>query len=75
MIALFGHPVHNKDGQKYVKREADNMRRTAEGAFSTFKRVFGEHVLSLQWESIIQEMRLEMAPYNKWRGESIAREL
>ena len=52
-----------------------SMRRVAERAFSTFKRVFGEHVMSLAWENIIQEMRLKVALYSKWRDESIAREL
>ena len=47
----------------------------AEGAFSIFKRIFGEQVLSLKWEDIIQEIRLKVALYNKWRDESIAREL
>ena len=46
-----------------------------EGVFSIFKRVFGEHVLSLRWGSIIQEMRLKVALYNRRRDESIAREL
>ena len=47
----------------------------AEGAFSTFKRVFGEHVVSLKRESVIQEIRLTVAPYSKRRDESISREL
>ena len=45
------------------------------GAFSIFKRVFGEHVMSLNWENIIQEIRLKAALYSRWRDESIAREL
>ena len=63
------------DNEKYVRRGADSMRRAAEGAFSTFKRAFGEHVMSLRWESIIQKIRIKVAPYHKWRDESIAREL
>jgi len=46
-----------------------------EGAFSIFKRIFGEHVMSLRWANIIQEIRLKVALYNRWRNESIAREL
>ena len=52
-----------------------NTRRVAEEAFSIFKRIFGEHVMSLKWESIIQKIRLKVALYNKWRDESIAREM
>ena len=51
------------------------MRWVAEGAFSIFKRIFGEHVMSLKWENIIQEIRLKVALYNRWRDESIAREM
>ena len=47
----------------------------AKGAFSIFKRIFGEHVMSLKWKNIIQEIRLKAALYNKWRDKSIAREL
>ena len=50
------------------------MRRVAEWTFSTFRRVFGEHVMSLK-DNIIQEIRLRVALYNKWRDESISREL
>ena len=35
--------------------------------FSIFKRLFDEHVMFLKWESIIQEMQLKVALYNKWR--------
>ncbi len=51
------------------------MGWVAEGAFSIFKRIFGEHVMSLQCENIIQEIRLKAVLYNKRRDESIAREL
>ena len=52
-----------------------NMRCVAEGTFSIFKRISGKHAISLKWENIIQEIRLKMALYNRWRDESIAREL
>ena len=40
-----------------------------------FKRMFGEHVTVLKWENILQEIRLKVALYNRWRDESMAREL
>ena len=52
-----------------------NMRWVAEGSFSIFKRVFGEHVMPPKWENIIQEIQLKVALYNRWKDESIAREL
>ena len=52
-----------------------NMRWVAEGVFSTFKRMFGEHVTTLKWENIVQEMRFKVALYRKWWDESMAQEL
>lgn len=64
------------ESQTYWKaRIGYNMRWVVEGAFSIFKRVFGEHVMSLKWENIIREIRLKVALYNRWRDESIAREM
>ena len=65
-----------RENQTYWKAKIGyNMRWVAEGAFSIFKRIFGEHVMSLKWENIIQEIWLKVALYNRWRDESIAREL
>ena len=65
-----------RENQVYWKaRIGYNMRWVVEGAFSIFKRIFGEHVMSLKWENVIQEIRIKVALYNKWRDESIAREL
>ena len=30
--------------------------------------------MALKWENIVQEVRLKVALYNRWRDESIARE-
>ena len=65
-----------RENQTYWKAKIGyNMRWVAEGVFSIFKRIFGEHVMSLKWKNVIQEIRLKVALYNKWRDESIAREL
>ena len=67
-----------EEGEPNLLEGQDRIQHEMGGrgsAFSIFKRIFGEHVLSLQWESIIQEIRLKVALYNKWRDESIAREL
>ncbi len=50
------------------------QRWLAESVFSAFKRLFGEHLMALKWDNIVQEVRLKAALYNKWRDESIARE-
>ena len=46
-----------------------------EDTLSIFKLIFGERVMSLKRENIIQEMRLEVAPCSKRMDESTAREL
>ena len=54
------------ENQTYWKAKIGYMRWAAEGAFSIFKRVFGEHALSLQWENIIQEIRLTYTGMKKF---------
>lgn len=33
--------------------------------FSAFKRIFGEHLYSLKWKNMVQEVRIKVATYNK----------
>ena len=33
--------------------------------FSAFKRMFGEHLYSLKWQNMVQEVRIKVATYNK----------
>ena len=40
------------------------MRWIAESAFSSIKRTFGEYVISLKWENIINELFLKASLYN-----------
>ena len=47
-----------------------NMRWVVEEAFSIFKRVFGEHVMALKWENIVQEIRFKVGPYTTSEGTS-----
>lgn len=64
-----------KENQTYWKtRIGYGQRWLAESVFSAFKRLFGEHLMALKWENIVQEVRLKVALYNRWRDESIARE-
>ena len=64
-----------RENQAYWKaRIGYGHRWLAEAVFSVFKRLFGEHLMALKWENIVQEIRLKVALYNKWRDESIARE-
>ncbi len=47
-------------------------RWIVESVFSAFKRLFSEHLMALKWDNILQEVRLKVALYNRWRDESIA---
>ena len=63
-----------RENQAYWKaRTGYSQRWVVEGVFSMFKRMFGEHVTALKWENILQEIRLKVALYNRWRDESIDR--
>ena len=63
-----------RGNQAYWKsRIGYNRRWVVEGVFSVFKRLFGEHLMALKWDNIVQEVRLKVALYNKWRDESMAR--
>ncbi len=43
-----------------------------ESVFSAFKRLFGEHLMALERDNILQEVRFKVVLYNRWRDESIA---
>ncbi len=61
-----------RENQTYWKaRIGYDMRRLVESVFSAFKRLFGEHLMALKWENIVQEIRLKVIQCNKWRDESI----
>ncbi len=62
-----------RENQAYWKvRIGYGHRWIVESVFSAFKRLFGEHLMALKWDNIIQEVRLKVALYNRWRDESIA---
>ncbi len=46
-----------------------------ESVFSAFKRLFGEHLMTLKWDNNLQEVKLKAPLYNRWRDDLIAREM
>jgi transposase len=40
------------------------MRWIAESVFSSIKRTFGEHVTSIKWNNIVNELLLKASIYN-----------
>ena len=53
-----------KDLNRWKKRHGYGMRWMAESAFSSIKRTFGEHVSSVKWNSIVNELMLKASTYN-----------
>jgi len=53
-----------KDLNQWKKRHGYGMRWMAESAFSSIKRTFGEHVSSVKWNSIVNELMLKASIYN-----------
>ena len=39
----------------------------AESAFSSFKRIFGEHSSATQFQNIVKEMMIKVSLYNLFR--------
>lgn len=53
-----------KDLKRWKKRHRYGMRWMAETAFSSIKRTFGEHVSSVKWNNIVNELMLKASIYN-----------
>ena len=65
-----------RENQTYWKARIGYCHRwIVERVFSAFKRLLGEHLMALKWGHILQEVRLKVALYNRWRDESMAREV
>ena len=55
-----------KNNQKEWKaRVGYGKRWIVKIVFSAFERMFGEHLHSLKWKNMIQEVNLKVAAYNK----------
>jgi Transposase DDE domain len=53
-----------KDIKRWKKKHRYGMRWMAESAFSSIKRMFGEHVSSVKWNNIVNELMLKASIYN-----------
>ena len=50
--------------EEWKKKAVYGKKWLAEIVFSTFKRMFGEHLYSLKWKNMVQEVRIKVAAYN-----------
>lgn len=53
-----------EDVKRWKRRHGYGMRLMAESAFSSIKRTFGEHVSSIKWNNIVNELMLKASIYN-----------
>lgn len=60
-----------KDMKQWKKKHRYGMRWMAESAFSSIKRTFGEHVSSVKWDNIVNELMLKASIYNTFIEKTI----
>ena len=53
-----------KDFLKWKKKKRYGQRWTAETAFSSIKRMFGEHASASSFQNMVKEMILKVSLYN-----------
>ena len=55
-----------KDIKRWKKKYGYGYRWMTESAFSSIKRTFGEHISSVKWDNIVNELMLKASLYNKF---------
>ena len=53
-----------EDLKRWKRRHGYGMRWMAESAFSSIKRTFGEHVSSIKWNKMVNELMFKASIYN-----------
>lgn len=53
-----------QDVKRWKRRHGYGMRWIVESAFSSLKRTFGEHVKSVRWKNMVNELLLKASIYN-----------
>jgi len=57
-----------KDYERWKRRRGYGNRARVESAISSFKRTFGEHIASVRWSSIVNELLVKASVYNLFVG-------
>ncbi|HVC26860.1 MAG TPA: IS5 family transposase [Nitrososphaerales archaeon] len=57
-----------KDYERWKRRRRYGQRARVESAISSFKRTFGEHITSVKWSSIVNELLVKATVYNLFVG-------
>jgi hypothetical protein len=57
-----------RDRERWKRRHGYGQRARVESAISSFKRTFGEHVSSVKWDNVVNELLLKASVYNLFVG-------
>ncbi len=57
-----------RDRERWKRRHGYGQRARVESAISSFKRTFGEHITSVKWENMVNELLLKAQVYNLFVG-------
>lgn len=57
-----------KDYERWKRKHRYGYRAMVESAISSFKRTFGEHITSVRWQSIVNELLVKASVYNLFIG-------
>ena len=57
--------------KRWKKKHKYGMRWIVESVFSYIKRTFGEHVSSIKWNNIVNELMLKASIYNTFMEKTI----
>lgn len=60
-----------RDLKQWKRKQKYGMRWMAESAFSSIKRTFGEHVSSVKWNNIVNELMVKASIYNLFMDKMI----
>ena len=57
-----------RDRERWKRRHGYGRRARVESAISSFKRTFGEHITSVKWDNMVNELLLKASVYNLFAG-------
>jgi hypothetical protein len=57
-----------KDYERWKRRHAYGQRARVESTISSFKRTFGEHITSVKWSGMVNELLVKAPVYNLFVG-------
>lgn len=66
-LGIKNQTAKTKDFFKWKKKKRYGNKWMAETAFSSIKRMFGEHIMATRFQNMVKEMILKVSLYNLFR--------